>query len=306
MRVSSPVSVRFGTQPIADYLAARFTYRSLAEWQTFVTEGKAWRGDELCQLDTIVAPGDVITCDLPETPAPNVNTDYRIVYEDDDLLVVDKPSNLRVHSKGKFVHANLIYHIRHVRSRPYPDVDLINRLDANTTGLVLLGRNKPAVQAMAAQFRRNQVAKTYFALVSGALHPTSGRIALPLGPVAGAKVPRFEVNETGGKSAETLYECVQSFENGVTLVKLMPLSGRTHQLRVHMAAIGHPLLGDALYQLDDDAYLDWVKRREPLPGNHGLTRQALHAARLTFLHPTSGKLIKIEAPLPPDFADLIA
>ncbi len=305
MRVSSPVPTRFAPMPVAEYLAARYTYRTLTAWEAFVRDGRVWCNDALCRLDTIVTPGDVVACDLPEDAQPQVNYDYTIVYEDDHLLAIDKPPGLRVHSKGKFALANLIFHVRTLRPRPYPTAAPVNRLDADTSGLVLLALNRPAAQAMTAQFRENQIAKTYLAVVSGTPRPSAGTIDLPIGPVEGAQVPRFWVMGDG-KPAVTDYETVRALGPDHALLKLMPRSGRTHQLRVHLAAAGHPLVGDALYTLDDDAYLAWVKRRKPLPGMHGLTRQALHAARLVFLHPVTGRLVRLEAPLPPDLQALAA
>jgi 23S rRNA pseudouridine1911/1915/1917 synthase len=302
MIVSSNVPASSSGMIVPAYLANRFTYLSEAAWCQLVEEGRIACNGVLCDRATTVAKGDTIRCDMPDFGAPTVNLDYSIVYEDDWLLAVDKPAGLRVHSGGKFVNANLMHHLRHVRMPPYPEVNLVNRLDADTSGLVLLARDKTVLNPLMQQFADGTVVKHYLAVVMGRPSPAAGTITLPIGPVKDAKVPRYGVNKAHGKAAVTHYQTLRELTEKLTLLELKPESGRTHQLRVHMAAMGHPIAGDALYTLNDDDYLDWI--RNPAMQS-GLKRQALHSYQLQFFHPAQKTTCTLTAPLAPDIAQFI-
>jgi 23S rRNA pseudouridine1911/1915/1917 synthase len=302
MNVSSNVPASSSGMTIPAYLAGRFTYLSEAVWCQLVEEGRIFCNGVTCGLATTVARGDTIRCDMPDFGTPEVNLDYSIVYEDDWLLAVNKPAGLRVHSGGKFVNANLIYHLRHVRQPPYPEVNLVHRLDADTSGLVLLARDKTVLSQLMQQFANGSVVKHYLAVVSGRPSPSAGTINLPIGPVKDAKVPRYDVNRVHGKAAVTHYQTLRELSDNLTLLELKPESGRTHQLRVHMAAMGHPIVGDALYTMNDDDYLDWLRNPST---QTGLKRQALHSHQLQFFHPIHQTACTLTAPLAPDLEQFI-
>lgn len=302
MNVSSKVPASFDGVSVPEYLATRFTYLPEATWRELVDEGRISCNGVICEGTRRVAHGDIVRCDLPHFDAPAVNLDYKVVYEDEWLLGIDKPAGLRVHSNGKFVTANLIYHLRHVHRPPYPEANLVNRLDADTSGLVLLARDKTVLGHLMGQFAAGLVDKRYLAVVAGGPTPASGTIGLPIGPVKEARVPRHGVDRTAGKTAVTHYQTVRKLSDTFTLLELHPETGRTHQLRVHLAAIGHPIAGDALYTMNDDDYLDW--RRTPQP--HAiLQRQALHCHQLRFLHPIDRTTCTLTAPLATDIEQFI-
>ncbi len=305
MLVSSKVPNGFGPAPIADYLAGRFTYWSRPEWEASVTDGRITANGAPASLTTQVTGGDQVACDLPNFAPPAVNLDVAILYEDAWLLVVDKPPGLRVHSQGRFVTANLIYYLRYQHQPPYPEVHLAHRLDADTSGVLALARDKTTLAALARQFERGDVRKTYLALVHGAPDTDAAAIDLPIGRIGDGEVPRYGVTAEG-KTAVTHMRVLERFGDEYALLELQPAHGRTHQLRVHCAAIGHPLVGDALYTMNDAAYLAW--RRE---GRHQgemdlIARQALHCARLELWHPERETAVSFTAPLPADMADLLA
>ena len=302
MNVSSKVPASLSGMPVAMYLASRFTYLPEATWCQLIEEGRISCNGTRCDVATTVRKGDNICCDLPDFEAPAVNLDYTIVYEDEWLLGVNKPAGLRVHSSGKFVNANLIYHLRHVRQPAYPEANLINRLDADTSGLVLLARDKRVLSLLMHQFAKGLVAKHYLAVVNGRPSPGNGTIDLPIGPVKDARVPRFGIDSIQGKPAVTHYETVRELTKDCTLLELKPETGRTHQLRVHMAAMGHPIAGDALYTMNDTDYLDWLHNPPP---QDGLRRQALHSHQLQFSHPILKTVCTLTAPSPPDMAKFI-
>lgn len=299
MLVSSKVPGGFAPLPVAAYLAARFTYWPLAEWEALLRDGRITANGAPAHPDTLVAPGDVVACDLPDFAPPSVNLNVDVLYEDAWLLVVNKPPGLRVHSQGRFVTANLVYHLRHQRRPAYPEVHPAHRLDADTSGVVVLARDKAALAALARQFERGEVAKTYLALVRGVPATQEGVINLPVGKLAAGEVPRYGV-AADGKTAVTHFRVAESFGETFALLELRPRHGRTHQLRVHCAAVGHPIVGDALYTMDDAAYLAWRRTGRHQGEMDLIARQALHCARLQLTHPRWGTAVQFTAPLPPD------
>ncbi|MCB8982919.1 MAG: RluA family pseudouridine synthase [Ardenticatenaceae bacterium] len=305
MLVSSKVPGGFGPAPIAAYLAARFTYLSREEWEDLVGDGRITANGAAASLATQVSAGDEVACDLPDFAPPAVNLNVGLLYEDEWLLAVNKPPGLRVHSQGRFVTANLIYHLRHQHQPPYPEAHLAHRLDADTSGVVVLARDKETLAALARQFERGEVHKTYLALVHGVPAAATGKIDLPIGKIKGGEVTRYGVM-ANGKTAVTYYRLLQQFGQAYAMLELRPAHGRTHQLRVHCTAVGHPIVGDALYTMDEADYLAW--RRE---GRHQgemdlIPRQALHCARLELDHPRRGTAVAFTALLPADIEELLA
>lgn len=298
MIVSSKVTAVFHQKPLLAYLAGRFTYQTRETWQARIEAGDVTCNGRTATTQQIVRQGDVIACDLPEPPLPDVNLDYQIVYEDDWLLAVNKPGNLKVHGHGRFIKANLVYQLRHNHTPPYPEASLINRLDRDTSGLVLLARDADTLRAVQTQFAERTVQKTYLAVVQGIPEWQSREVDLPIGRLpSAAGVYRYGISDEG-KSAQTLVELIRPFPPNHALVRLTPKTGRTHQLRVHLAALGHPLVGDRLYTLSDADYLAWCEDKTsddaPLP------RHALHCAETIIWHPQQQRPLTFHAPLAPD------
>ncbi|WP_435641860.1 RluA family pseudouridine synthase [Micavibrio aeruginosavorus] len=202
-----------------------------------------------------------------------------IIYQDDDLLVVEKPSGL-LHVPGKDPR---LWDCLDVRVRKlFPKASIIHRLDRDTSGVVVMGLNKKAHAFIAAQFENRTAQKIYIARVWGRMDGEGGHINLPLGIDVDRK-PRHRVDHDKGRSAQTDWEVIAREENA-TRVRLFPRTGRTHQLRVHMLAIGHPILGDAFYA-DGDALA-------------AADRLQLHAEQLRFVHPSTGEECTFIAPCP--------
>ncbi|MEZ4642822.1 MAG: RluA family pseudouridine synthase [Chloroflexota bacterium] len=308
MIVSSSVPPNFKQANIITYLATRFTYLSQETWLDLVEQQRITCNGVVCQSATLVSQGDIVTCDLPDFAPPPVNLAYSIVYEDRWLLGINKPGGLRVHSQGKFVTANLIYHLRYEHEPPYAEARLVNRLDADTSGVLLVARDEETRRLLGQQFAEQLVHKEYVAVVNGIPAKEEGTIDLPVGRAQGSKVKQRQwvVEGNGGKTAVSHYQLIAPLGSQHALLRLFPKSGRTHQLRVHLAAIGHPIVGDALYTMDDDTFLDWCQQRQPIPSMQGITRQALHCQLTRFTHPMTRQLCTIEAPLPDDMNQLIA
>ena len=305
MEVSSKVTSGFKNALLVDYLSTRFTYFSAKEWRDLVRNGRLTHNGRSCTTATRVRQGDIVTYHMPD-PEPPEDLHVSIVHQDEWLLGVSKPAGLRMHSQGKFVTENLIYYLRYQHEPPFPEANLVNRLDTYTSGVVVLATDKDVLRQLSGNFATGQVEKTYLAVVRGQPKPADGVIDLPLGKVPGTKTARQQVMAAGeGKTAVTHYQLLEPLGTEYALLQLQPKTGRTHQLRAHLAAIGHPIVGDALYQMNDEAYLDWVQNGRSPSQMPLLQRQALHCAATQFTHPLTGELCTLEAPLPNDMVELI-
>lgn len=214
-----------------------------------------------------------------------------IIYQDDDVIVVDKPSGLTVHPapghpSGTLVNALLAVAPQLAELRQTMRPGIVHRLDKDTSGLLVVAKSERARASLTRQLKEREVRKTYLALVHGVPQAPRGTIEAPIG-----RHPRNRKKMAvvaGGREAETKYRVREALD-GFALLEVEPVTGRTHQIRVHLAAIGHPVVGDAVYG-----------RRS------GLTeRQFLHACKLAFDLPSSGRLVEFESPLPPDLRQVL-
>ena len=304
---SSRVGQHYKEVNIVDYLSSRFTYRPAKEWTEFVVEGRISVNDLVCDSSTLVTQGDSVACDLPDSPVPpDVNLNYSIIYEDEWLLGVNKPSALLVHDKRRYWQANLIYDIRQNHIPPHPEANLINRLDRNTSGVILLARNNGMLREMQFLFQEKEVNKEYLAVVLGVPEKSKGSISEPIAKLDSLPgVYRFGVDRVNGKTASTSYEVLETFQGKYSLLKLCPQTGRTHQLRVHCHSLGHTILGDKLYSMTDHEYLAWASLEKP-EHEELINRQALHCLKTSFKHPRLKDLCVIKADLPEDFKVLFS
>lgn len=258
--------------------------------QTVKRQQQIWRNGQPAFLTERVEAGDRLTLGIPASfpdHLPPEPMPLSIVYEDDWLMVVDKPPGVVVHpTKGhpSGTLANAIVH--HWLSRgEKPGFHLVQRLDRDTSGLLIVAKNAFSHQQLAKQMETGRLEKEYMAVVEGELEQPQGVIEAPIWREPGN--PRRLVDGRG-KEAKTAYHVVERLP-GATLIRLQLLTGRTHQIRVHLAHIGHPIFGDALYGGSTDR----------------IGRQALHASRLSFDHPATRAPIVVESPLPEDIRRLI-
>lgn len=250
-----------------------------------------WRNGMPAHVTERVCAGDRLTLGIPAAfpdHLPPEPTPLAVVFEDDWLMVVDKPPGVVVHpTKGhpSGTLANAIVH--HWLSRgERPGFHLVQRLDRDTSGLLIVAKNAFSHQQLAKQMEDGRLVKGYMAVVEGSMAQPQGVIEAPIWRVPGN--PRRQVDERG-KEAKTVYQVVERLPNA-TWVRLRLLTGRTHQIRVHLAHIGHPIFGDALYGGD-------LTR---------IGRQALHAAELSFVHPATRETMAFQSPLPDDIRRLVA
>lgn len=227
-----------------------------------------------------------------------------VLLEMDDLLVVDKPAGQLMHPTRPGGPRTLLDALR--EAYPGSDLHLINRLDRETSGAVLIGRSRAAASMLGRMTQRGQITKTYHALVWGEPIEDAGRIEAPLGRL-GARAPSPIFHKQAivydGRSSETLFWVERRLGN-YSVLRIKPGHGRLHQIRVHLASIGFPVVGDKLYGPDERLYLDFIRQgwTEPLPTRLFFRRHALHASRLEFLW--RGIMTRVSAPWPSDLMEL--
>ena len=230
-----------------------------------------------------------------------------ILFEDDELLIVNKPPGMLVHANGPWGKNDLIQQLR--RQRGSRELYLAHRIDRETSGIVLIARSRETAGRLGEAFKGRRVEKEYTALVFGEVRGEAGAIDLPIcddeKAFLAVKMMAAEGEGDVGAPSRTEYEVMKRFDR-FTLVKVRPKTGRKHQIRVHFAAIGHPLVGDKIYK-DETLFLKFIQEgfTEELERELLLPRHALHASLLSFTHPLTGKEIRVEAELPEDLREFI-
>jgi 23S rRNA pseudouridine1911/1915/1917 synthase len=256
--------------------------------------------------------------------APSLETIIPILFEDDCLVIVNKPSNVLSHPTDKILMNTVLAILRRDRS-DLPKLHLLHRLDRETSGVLVLAKDVTTAQRWTQAMEKHHIQKEYLALVRGVPEPKEGVIDWPIGCEGGAIRVRQWVNVPGAVPALTRYNVqnviprgcwrgihgspTEAFgdDGGVSIVRCFPKTGRLHQIRVHMAALGHPILGDPLYTRQGEIYLK-MTQGTVTPADRaslGFPRVALHAAAITFPHPATSRTLRVEAPLPQDMQSLI-
>lgn len=284
---------------IDKYLASRLPDYSRSFLQKLVGEGQVLAEGKPVKSNYKISAGEQISLSVPDAVEPEIVPEpipLDILYEDASLLVINKPKGMVVHPcpghySGTLVNA-LMYHCKDQLSgingvmRP----GIVHRIDQNTTGSLVVCKTDAAHRSLAEQLKVHSITRKYRAIVHGNLKEEEGTVNAPIGrhPVDRKKMA---VNERCGRNAVTHYRVLERF-GSFTYLECRLETGRTHQIRVHMASIGHPLLGDDVYG----------PSRCPIPG---LTGQTLHAMTLGFIHPETGTYMEFEAPLPEYFENLL-
>lgn len=274
-------------RPLADLLAARYAHSPAAVWRQRAADDQLTVDAVPASGDTIVSAGQLVVWQRPPWDEPDVPTNFGVIHEDADLLVVDKPLGLPTMPAGGFLEHTLL---RLVSAR-YGQVAPAHRLGRFTSGLVLCTRTARAAAAVAAAWRAHRVTKTYRALVAGSPAWDEAVVDVPIGPVPHGRLASVHAASPSGRPAES-HVRVLDRRGPTTLVEVRITTGRPHQIRIHLAAAGHPLTGDPLYVAGGrpDA------ASTALPGDGGYH---LHAARLALAHPATGDLLDLAAPVPP-------
>ena len=289
-------------------LAALFPDYSRSALSRLIEEGHVRLDtNEVAKTSLRVSAGQTIDFDFPPpAPASAAPEDLplNILYEDADIAVIDKPAGIVVHPaaghhSGTLVNA-LLFHVKDLSGiggeiRP----GVVHRLDKETSGVLVIAKNDHAHRILADQWNTERIRKEYLALVYGTPNPSRGSVNAPIGRDPRERKRMAVV--TGGRHAITDYEVVQPLRH-VSLLRCRLRTGRTHQIRVHLKYIGHPIVGDSVYSGPQ-----W----RGIPDKHvqkaisSMKRQALHAARITFPHPRTGDTMTFESPLPDDISRLL-
>jgi len=280
-----------------DAALARMFGLSRASAAELISSGQVLLGGRTAAKSERVPAGEWLDVTLPvaapAAPVPRAVPGLAVVYEDDDIVVVDKPRGVAAHPTpgwtGPTVLEGLLAAGHTIATSGAAERQgIVHRLDANTTGLMVLAKSEPAYSALKQAFREREVDKRYHALVQGHPDPLRGTIDAPIGRHPSGD-GRFAV-VAGGRPSVTHYDTLEAFR-GASLAGIVLETGRTHQIRVHMAALRHPCAGDRLYGAD------------PVFAEHlGLTRQWLHAVELGFAHPADGRRVDFTSDYPDDLA----
>lgn len=280
------------------YLANQLSEQSRSYIQKLIREEQVVVNGKTIKANYKVQPFDHLTLTIPQLQEPDIlpeDIPLDILYEDEDVLVINKPKNMVVHpSAGHYTHTvvnAVLFHCKNQLSgingvlRP----GIVHRIDMDTTGAIVICKNDYSHQVLADQLKVHSITRKYRAIVCGNIKEDEGTIEGPIGrhPVDRKKMA---INEKNGKSAITHFKVLERFGN-YTYVECQLETGRTHQIRVHMASKGHPLLGDTLYG--------------PAKGPFHLQGQCLHAMVLGFIHPTKNEYMEFTAPLPDYFLHLL-
>jgi 23S rRNA pseudouridine1911/1915/1917 synthase len=290
------------------WLADQLPGESRSRFQALIEQGLVLVDERPARAAQRLREGQRVGVTLPDPiPATPLAEDIplTIVYQDAQLLVLDKPQGQVVHpgagrQAGTLVNA-LLHHVRDLSGvggvlRP----GIVHRLDRDTSGLLVVAKDDPTHRALARQFAAREVQKEYVALVLGVPRPRHGRVSSPIGRDPHHR-KRMSTRAPRGRAAETTFEVIEAFDDAA-LLRVRIHTGRTHQIRVHLASIGHPVVGDVTYGGRRPAA---GRRPEIRLALQAFPRQALHAARLTFTHPSTGERLDLSSPLPSDIRHLI-
>lgn len=262
-----------------------------------IEEGRVCVNGRAAAKSARLAGGETVTVDIPEvrdTALVPQDIPLEVVYEDEDVIVVNKPKGLVVHPApghpdGTLVNA-LLHHcgdsLSGIGGEKRPGI--VHRIDRDTSGLIIAAKNDAAHLALSAQLKDHSLSRTYECLVTGSMKQDSGTVDAPIDRAPGDRKKMAVV--PAGRRAVTHWEVIARY-SGVTHLRCRLETGRTHQIRVHMAYIGHPILGDTVYGA-----------KKPVPG---LTGQCLHATGLRFVHPRTGQVVELHCPLPEEFTRML-
>ncbi|WP_342371980.1 RluA family pseudouridine synthase [Propioniciclava soli] len=284
-----------------DAAAARMTGVSRSRLAELIADGLVRLNGEAVGKSARVVAGDLLELEIPApreaVVVPREVAGVRIVHDDADLVVVDKPAGVAAHPSLGWDGPDVVSHLAgagfRISTSGAPERQgIVQRLDVGTSGLMVVAKSEPAYTALKRAFRDREVEKVYHTLVQGHPDPFTGTIDAPIARHPGHDWKMAVIE--GGRHSVTHYDTLEAFRSA-TLLEVHLETGRTHQIRVHMAALRHPCVGDPLYGGDP-----------VLAARLGLERQWLHAVELSFVHPGSGEWVTFTSPYPADLADALA
>jgi 23S rRNA pseudouridine1911/1915/1917 synthase len=304
------VGVGITERRIDKYLHGRFSNLSRHFLQDAIRSGAVKVNGQPVKPSFRLTHGDKIEIVIPEPPSKDIlpeNIPLDILYEDNDIIILNKAPDMIVHPARGNTHGTLVNALKHYSDRLSSGLGefrpgIVHRLDRDTTGVMVVTRHEGAQWKIARQFELRQVKKTYLAIVHGEPELHADRISAPLG-VHPTIREKYAIRPEIGKEAITFYEVLEAFR-GFSLLKCEPHTGRTHQIRVHLSYIKHPIVADDMY--GGKLVYPWqLADAEPAVEEPVIARCALHAWTLEFTHPSTNERVKFEAPLPADMQKLL-
>ena len=278
-----------GAVTVLIHLARHYAHSSADEWQRRLIAGEVRVDDRPVAGPEFLKQGQVLVWNRPPWHEPAVPVGYRVVYEDEALLAVDKPGGLPTLPGGGFLTQTLLHQVR----LRFPGANPLHRLGRGTSGLVLFARTEEAASRLTGAWREHEVRKTYLALAAGVAERSRYDIDTRIGPVPHPRLGTVHAASSEGKASFSVATVLEQRPDSV-LFSVDIHTGRPHQIRIHLASVGHPLVGDPLYA--PGGHL--LPHLPGLPGDGGYL---LHAARLEFTHPQSGQRHTLETPVPAVF-----
>jgi RluA family pseudouridine synthase len=282
------VPQRFDRQPLIEFLCGMHAKLDREFWLEECRAERVTYKDQPLNAETETRAGWRIHHHVPQTTEPDVSRDVGFLFEDSDLIAVDKPAPLPMHPCGRFNRNTLQHFLDIVYSGE--QIRILHRLDAETKGVVLLARKKSAASFVQQQFKDCEIRKIYLARIIG--HPSEDRFdcsaPISVSPVTGG----VRQVESTGRAALTQFEVIQRYDDGTSLIKCFPKTGRTNQIRLHLHSLGTPIVGDKDYSIDGLG----------APTKLSAMGLCLQAIELAFVHPTSKELTVIKSKAPCDFA----
>jgi 23S rRNA pseudouridine1911/1915/1917 synthase len=310
----SPLTLHVGVgiteRRIDKYLHGRFRHLSRRFLQDAIRQGAVKVNGQPVKCSFQLSHGDIVEMVMPEPPSRTIVPEeipIEVIYEDDDLIIINKSADIIVHPARGNTHGTLVNALAHYSDKLSSGLGefrpgIVHRLDRDTTGVMIVTKNDQAQWKVAKQFETRQIHKAYLAIVHGTPELRADRINAPLGIHPKIR-EKYAVRPENGKESITFYEVMEAFR-GYSLLKCRPQTGRTHQIRVHLSHIGHPIVADDMY--GGKLIYPWqLADTEPEPQDPVIDRCALHASTIEFRHPTTDQMVQFEAPLPPDMQHLL-
>jgi 23S rRNA pseudouridine1911/1915/1917 synthase len=307
---SFSISVVEGEERLDTYLSSRLEDLTRSKVQNLVKKGFVKVNDKLVKAGYRIKEGDRVDISIPPDPPGELKPEpieFDILHEDSSLIVLNKPSGLVIHPApghptGTLVHGLLQYCPELSGRGGLERPGIIHRLDKDTSGLMVVAKNDRVHRFLSGQFKGGTVKKRYLAMVHGNTKGEGGEIDLPI-----ARHPKrrkeMSVWLSGGKKALTFWQKLETFDNKFSLLSVSPRTGRTHQIRVHLSYLGHPIVGDQVYGYKKN----WWKKQSFFKNQTIPTvgRQMLHAESLGFIHPDSEDFCEFQTPMPEDMDQLL-
>lgn len=277
-------------QRLLAHLASLYAHSSRQEWLQNLQKGEVTLDGALANGSELLAAGQILVWNRPPWSEPEVPQNFQIVFEDEHLLAVSKPSGVPTLPGAGFLENTLLRQVQ----RQHPEASPVHRLGRGTSGIVLFAKSSQAAATLTANWNTPRIQKIYRALAQKPAAEDHYEILTPIGLVPHPRMASVWAASPGGKASKSVARVVAR-SHEATLFEVSLYSGRPHQIRIHLASIGHPLVGDPLYATGG-------LPRESLPGLPGDGGYFLHAQFLNFEHPSTGQQIHLEAELPAEFA----